>query len=92
MTKTTFPYQPGVMLHDAIMGAFRARGTTLHTWCAEVGISLSTVRNNTYGLSAGPKGRALLARIIEGAGEDVVRMVYVARLKAHLAEIDKLKG
>lgn len=80
------------MLHDAIMGAFRARGTTLNAWCVETGISLSAARNNTYGLSAGPKGRELLARIIDAAGADVVRLAYVARLKAHIAEIDKLKA
>ena len=48
---------------------------------------MSSARIATYGQSNGPKGRALLARLIEAAGPEVVRAGYIARMDRHMAEI-----
>ncbi len=38
MAEKSFPFQPGVMLHEAIVGAFRATGGSFEVWCAENGV------------------------------------------------------
>lgn len=80
-------YQAGSILHDAIVGAFKASGGSFEGWCADNGISPSVARNATYGQSKGPKGRALLARMIAAAGPEVVRAAYMARLKSHVSDL-----
>lgn len=89
MTGNRFPFQPGAMLHDAIIGAFRASGGSFEVWCAENGVSPTNARNATYGMMKGPKGRALLAQLIAAAGPDVVQAGYMARFKAHSEDLRK---
>jgi len=81
------PYQPGAILHEAIVGAFKASGSGFETWCAENGVTPSAARSATFGQSRGPKGRALLARMIAEAGPEVVRAAYLARLKSHVSAL-----
>lgn len=80
-------FQPGAVLHEVIVGAFRAAGTTFDAWCKESGIHPSTARMATYGQSGGDKGQALLTQIIDAAGRDVVELSYSNRV---LAEARKL--
>lgn len=87
MTEITFPFQPGAMLHDAIVGAFRASGGSFEVWVVENGIRATAARNATLGMAKGPKGRALLARLIAAAGPEVVKAGYLARLNGHIADI-----
>lgn len=89
MADNSFPYQPGVMLHEAIVGAFRASGGSFEVWCAENAINPSNARNATYGVMKGPKGQELLARLIDAAGSEVVKAGYMARLRKH---VSMLKG
>lgn len=89
MTENPFPFQPGAMLHDAIVGAFRATGGSFEVWCTENGIAPAIARNATFGVGRGPKGRALLARLIAAANPDVVRAGYLARLKSHTEDLRK---
>ncbi len=86
MSEETFPFQPGAMLHDAIVGAFRANNGSFEGYLATRGVPSATARGATYGQSRGPKGTALLHDLIEAAGPDMVRALYVARLSRHLAE------
>lgn len=88
MAEKPISFQPGAILHDAIMGAFKARGGSFEAWLSENGINPATARGATFGQSKGPKGRALLERIIAAAGPEVVRAAYVARITAHLDEIE----
>lgn len=84
MTGKTQTIQPGKDLHEVIVGAFRAKGTTLAAWGAENDVAQIRIRNVTYGLTAGPKGRELLNRIVDAAGRQSVEMLYRARLKSAL--------
>lgn len=87
MTAQDLPYQPGAILHAAIVGAFKTRGLSFEGWCAGNGVLPGSARAATYGQSKGPKGRALLARLIEAAGADVVQAAYLARLKSHVTDL-----
>lgn len=82
-----FPFQPGAIMHDAVVGAFKARGGSFEAWCVENGVPPSAARNATFGQSKGPKGKALLARMVEAAGVDVVRAAYLARMKSHFSDL-----
>ncbi|AZB57233.1 hypothetical protein EBL89_18240 [Cereibacter sphaeroides] len=81
---------PGAILHDAVMGAFKARGASFEVWCSERGIYSTAARSATYGQSRGPKGSELLREIIDAAGRDVVRTAYVARVVAHAGDLSNL--
>lgn len=87
MTAQDLPYQPGAILHAAIVGAFKTRGLSFEAWCAGNGVLPGSARAATYGQSKGPKGRALLARLIEAAGADVVQTAYLARLNSHVIDL-----
>lgn len=87
MADKSFPFQPGVMLHEAIVGAFRASGGSFESWCVENGVTPSIARNATYGVMKGPKGQVLLARLIAAAGPEVVKAGYMARLKRHVSDL-----
>lgn len=84
MTDNSIHYQPGAILHDAIMGAFRANGRTLEGWCRKNNVAPSVARNATYGQMRGSRGKAMLARLIEEAGPEVVKVGYETRLLAHV--------
>lgn len=87
MAESEHPYQPGAILYDAIMGAFRASGRTFEGWAGENGIKNATMRSAVYGQCRGPKGRALTARVIAAAGPDVVRMGYLTRMHRHIEDL-----
>jgi len=87
MADKPFSYQQGAMLHDAIMGAFRARGSHFEEWCKDNCLTPAVVRNVTYGQMKGPKGRTILAKLIEDAGKEVVRVGYETRLRKHASEV-----
>lgn len=82
-------FQPGAVLHEVIVGAFRSAGSSFEAWCAENNVHPSTARNATFGQSGGDKGRELRARIIEAAGRDVVAVAYAKRIST---EAERLKG
>lgn len=82
-------FQPGAVLHEVIVGAFRSSGTSFEAWCAENSVHPSTARNATYGQSGGDKGRKLREEIITAAGRDVVSIAYAKRISA---EAERLKG
>jgi len=85
MTGKIDPIQPGKDLHEVVVGAFRARGQTLSEWCKANEVHATVARNATYGLTSGPKGTALLDRIIDAAGRASVEALYRARLEDAVA-------
>ncbi|MGV6840016.1 MAG: hypothetical protein ACWA40_07450 [Planktomarina sp.] len=87
MTNKPLPYEPGVILHDAIIGAFRARGETLLGWCKAHGIDQRYVKTATTGLSCGPRAVELVEQLVEGAGAEAVHWNYKNRLKNHYETI-----
>lgn len=76
-------------MHEVIVGAFRAKGTTFEGWCQENGISPSNGRQATFGQSRGKVGSAILDRIIDEAGRDFIRAAYVRRLEDHCRQFKK---
>lgn len=87
MTQREFNFQPGVILHEAIIGAFRASGSNFDQWCQANNVKPTSARQATFGQSRGPAGQDLLNRMIEAAGPDFVRHVYEARMLAHAATL-----
>jgi len=49
-------FQPGTILHEVIVGAFRAKGTSCSAWCGENDVPRNTARAVTYGQSGGETG------------------------------------
>ncbi|TDE40961.1 hypothetical protein [Antarcticimicrobium sediminis] len=86
MTEKPNLYQPGAILHEAIIGAFRASGYNFNDWCIRNGVTPSVARNATFGQSRGPNGKALLKRLIDAAGRDFVDGAYARRLSEHAAQ------
>ncbi len=82
-------FQPGTILHEVIVGAFRAKGTSFRAWCDQNGVNYSTARLATFGQSGGERGKALLHAMIEDAGVTVVEAAYRRRM---LMEAEKLAG
>ena len=80
MSQIPSDFQPGQILHSAIVGAFKARGITFQDWCVKNGVTQSSARNVTYGQMAGPKGRAMLMKMIDDAGRDIVTAAYANRV------------
>lgn len=87
MAEKPVNFQPGVILHAVIIGAFRMKGLTLHHWCKEQGVHQTQVRNATYGQSSGQMGQDLLNRVIDAAGRDVVTDLYVRRMRDETARL-----
>lgn len=73
MSRKPPEFQPGAILHEVIVGAFRARGMMFEAWCKENGLTPANARNATFGQSRGEVGRRTLERIIDEAGRDFVR-------------------
>lgn len=89
MSRIPPEFQPGAILHEVIVGAFRARGMTFEGWCKENGLTPSNGRNATFGQARGEFGRANLERIIDAAGRDFVRDAYARRIAEHARQIAK---
>ena len=92
MAENGHPYQPGLILHDSIMGALRSTGRSMEDWCRDNGVNRSLARQATFGQSNGPAGKALLDQLIEAAGPDLVRALYLARLHKHIEEVRRTQG
>ncbi len=82
-------FQPGAMLHEVIVGAFRARGLTFEGWCNSNGMTPINARLATFGQSRGEVGRQKLELIIDAAGRDFVRDAYRRRLVDHLSTLKR---
>lgn len=89
MTQKPFVYQPGALLHEALIGAFRAHGTSFARWCEENGVKETSARQASFGQSRGETGSVLLERMIDAAGRATVQQVYEARLLDHAADVKK---
>lgn len=89
MTPKQPEFQPGAILHEVIVGAFRARGLTFEGWCKENGMTAANGRSATFGQSRGEIGRRNLQRIIDAAGRDFVRDAYLRRMTEHFDQIRK---
>ncbi|WIY24999.1 hypothetical protein [Parasedimentitalea psychrophila] len=87
MIEKPFPYQPGVILYDVIIGLLRTRETTFSAWCKELQIGESSARNALYGQSSGRRGQELRENVIERAGRDLVERAYSERVNQHASSV-----
>jgi len=87
MIEKPFPYQPGVILYDVIIGLLRARGTSFSAWCKELEIKESSARNALYGQSGGRRGKELRENVIGRAGRDLVERAYCERVNQHSSSV-----
>lgn len=89
MSRNQTDFQPGAILHDVLIGAFRAQGTTFDAWCKENDLVPMNVRNATFGQSRGEKAKEYLEQVIEAAGREFVRDAYARRLAEHAKQFAK---
>jgi hypothetical protein len=89
MTVNVLEFQPGAVLHDAIVAALHAQGRQFQHVCEQLGISVNRGRQATLGMSRGPVGMADLRRLIEQAGPDLVRQIVIRRMSEDLAVLKK---
>lgn len=87
MAHKGYNFQPGAVLHEAVMGGLKANGTTFSRWCRENGVLETVARQATFGQSRGENGQDVLARLIEAANPDFVRTVYERRFLEHADQI-----
>ncbi|MDN5785711.1 hypothetical protein [Pseudorhodobacter sp.] len=92
MTRQDFIFQPGPFLHEAIIGAFRAKGSSFEAWCRDNKVIVTSARQATFGQSRGPNGWDILARMIDAAGVSFVRHVYEKQLLEHADEVRRRLG
>ena len=90
MAEKQFPFQPGVILYDVILGLLRARGVTFDKWCAANKVAPSSARNALYGQSRRAAGRKLLDRMIDAACRDGVVQTYTERVRQHADEVENI--
>lgn len=89
MPRKSLEFQPGAILHDVLIGAFRAQGRTFDGWCKENSLSPMNVRNATFGQSRGVLAQGYLERCIDAAGREFVRDAYARRLAEHTKQFAK---
>ena len=89
MAQKDHNFQPGVILHEVIVGAFRARGLTFEGWCKDNGLTPMNGRNATFGQSRGVIGKRNLERIIDAAGREFVLEAYRRRVAEHFSQLQK---
>lgn len=87
MSRNTLEFQPGAILHEVIVGAFRARGMTFEAWCRDNGITPTNARQATFGQSRGASGKLMREALIEAAGREFVQDAYVRRVSEHYRQV-----
>ena len=87
MSPSEISFQPGAILHEAIIGAFQAHGGSFENWCRANGVQNSSARNATFGQSRGARGKAILNALIDAAGRDYVVAAYSRRTREHAASL-----
>ena len=80
MAHNEITFQPGIILYDSVVGAFRARGQTFGNWCTLNNINPTLVRAALFGTNNGPKGLAVMKNVIDDANIDLVRSSYRYRM------------
>lgn len=92
MAKTEKIFQPGTILHEVIVGTFRSSGSSFEAWCRANDVKPSTARTATYGQAGGEVGSAMLNRIIDAAGRELVEMAYSKRVIREAAKLENARG
>ena len=83
-------FQQGTILNEVVVGIFRANGTTLSKWCTQNNVSPTQAQNALCGTSSGTNGLALMERLVDAAGRDVVEVAYRKRIQMHAEAIGEV--
>lgn len=89
MSVAKITVRPGVILHEVIVGALRANGTSFAEWCQENGVGINSAKAATFSISGGDRGQSIIREMIAAAGPAVVEAAYRQRMDA---EFNKLRG
>ena len=87
MARKLQEFQQGIILLDAMVGAFRARGTTFEAFCKANGYASMNLRNAALGGSQTPHAMKMLNAALDAAGRDFVLSVYRERVGQHWAQL-----
>lgn len=82
-------FQPGRLLYQVIVAAFRVHGSTFTEWCKANDVSHSSARATCYGQMSSPAGRRWLSKIVEAAGRQTVEHLYVVRVREGVRRVEK---
>lgn len=80
-------FQPGTILYEVILGAFKASGISFEEWCRANDVNPAAARSALKGFSTGTQGQAVIRKLVEGAGAEVVKVAYRIRIERHAAEV-----
>lgn len=79
--------QPGAILHDVIVGAFKANGYSFEHWCRDRQLSRALARQYTHGQCRGVRGQMMLDEMIDAAGREVVETCYRIRIQQQASDL-----
>lgn len=89
MTQQYPEFQQGLVLLDALIGSFRARGTSFEAFCKDRGYASMNLRNAALGASTTPQAMEMLEEAINAAGREIVLSVYRERVGRHWDQIQR---
>ncbi len=84
-------FQSGTILHEVVLGPFWASGVSFEVWCRENDVNPAAARSALKGYSSGNQGQTVIRKLVKGAGDEVVAVVYRTGIERHAAE-EALKG
>ena len=67
MASVATPHEPGRLIAQ-IRAAFVLQGTSLTRWAKDNNTDPSAIRQAIYGTWAGPRGKAMRAKVLKAAG------------------------
>lgn len=81
-------FQPGLILYEVVLGAFKASGIAFQVWCQDNNVNATVARNALKGVNTGTAGQAVRAKLIEAAGPEVVEIAYRTRMNTETARVN----
>ena len=85
-------FQPSRILYEVVVGTFKSSGTPFEVWCRQNDITPNIARNALLGASISVNGQALLERLVDGAGRQVVTVAYRQRMERRVDDLNEAQG
>lgn len=58
-------FQPGIILDEVILGAFKASGISFDEWCRANDVNPAAARSALKGFSTGTQGQAVIGKLVD---------------------------